>query len=131
MQKKFDFQSTAALIEEVAGDLREDILNDAFVDGATVSWLAHKPSTLKEAAENLYERLRAVGITMCIDRNKFVSDIVSSNLSDLAAEDIPKAVNWLPIAREWDSSFDSADIDHRAVGEAAFLRSDYRKQNGE
>lgn len=129
MKKNFNAEETAATIRTSADTLVDDIEENNFVSGATVSWLAHKPSTLAEAAENLYERLRTIGVTVSVDRKEFVEKISRRNGEDYGPEDIGSSAYWVSLDEEWTASFDSEDIDRQDIGEAAFLRSDYRKQN--
>lgn len=128
MKKNFNAEETAATIKTSADTLVDDIKENNFVSGATVSWLAHNPSTLAEAAENLYERLRTIGVTVSVDRKEFVEKISRRN-EGAGPEDIASVAEWVSLAEEWTASFDSEDIDRQDIGEAAFLRSDYRKQN--
>lgn len=129
MKKNFNAEETAATIKTSADTLVDDIKENNFVSGATVSWLAHKPANLAEAAENLYERLRTIGVTVSADRKEFVESISRSNEGDYDPEDLAGAAEGVSLAGEWTASFDSEDIDRQDIGEAAFLRSDYRKQN--
>lgn len=128
MKKNFSVHETAATIKTSADTLVDDINQDNFVSGASVSWLAHKPANLAEAAENLYERLRAIGVTVSVDRKGFV-EAISRNKGDYEPEDIAIAAQGVSLSEEWTASFNSEDIDRQDIGEAAFLRSDYRKQN--
>ena len=127
MKKNFSAEETAATIKTSADTLVDDIEENNFVSGASVSWLAHKPANLAEAAENLYERLRTIGVTVSVDRREFVDRINRRNVAEAA--DISHCAEWVSLAEEWTASFDSENIDRQDIGEAAFLRSDYRKQN--
>ena len=130
MKKNFNAEETAATIKTSADTLVDDIKENNFVSGATVSWLAHKPANLAEAAENLYERLRTIGVTVSVDRKEFVSwfNRLGSE-GGHGPEDIASFAEAVSLAEEWTASFDSENIDRQDIGEAAFLRSDYRKQN--
>lgn len=128
MKKNFNAGETAGTVRVSADTLVDDINQDNFVSGASVSWLAHKPSNLAEASENLYERLRAIGVTLSVDRKEFV-DWINRRGEGEGPEDIASVAEGVSLAEEWTASFDSKDIDRQDIGEAAFLRSDYRKQN--
>lgn len=128
MKKNFNAEETAATIKTSADTLMDDIKENNFVSGASVSWLAHKPANLAEAAENLYERLRTIGVTVSVDRKGFVDRINQRNEGE-GPEGISHCAEWVSLDEEWTASFDSEDIDRQDIGEAAFLRSDYRKQN--
>lgn len=124
MKRNFNHEELLQVVEESANTLLKDIEEDNFVSGATVSWLAHKPTSSKELVENLYERLRTLGIRLSVDRHEFLERV-----SPRGEEDLIDDLRWTITARNLTAEFDSDNIDRQAVGEAAFLRSDYNKQN--
>lgn len=118
---KFDIDNSqlTELIERVEQDLENDIRELNFVEDSGVSWLSALPDTVTDYVDNIFDRLNTVGVSLNIDRGE--------------AEEFGDSLTLAHLCRSkgWTGHFDKNKINQQKIGDAAYFRSDYRKQNGE
>lgn len=132
MQKTFSPEDFAMLFEQSADTMVDDIENDHFIEGCEVSWLTHKPKTLRSAFENVWERVRTLGVTPSVTRDEFRKSVEAATACSIVQiKDLGELGGRLILDNEWDAQFDARKIDDRSIGEAAYLRSTYRQSQND
>lgn len=120
MKKHIDTEELLGLLEQLESDLDKDIASDNFVEGSEVTWLSSSPKSDEEKVKNLLDRLKTIGVRLTASSEKVIQKAKAHPKCSMA--EIAEICGW-------EADFDAAKIDRQSIGEAAFVRSDYRKSS--